>query len=75
MHGKRVGEPVYTDEMMKLLDNDEDVQEMADEQDVDLNHDELPDPVRDLITDLAEKLDKMEKRVNELEKELEEKNA
>ena len=75
MHGKRVGEPVYTDEMMKLLDNDEDVQEMADEQDVDLNHDELPDPVRDLITDLAEKLDKMEKRVNELEKELEDKNA
>ena len=75
MHGKRVGEPVYTDEMMKLLDKDEDVQEMADEQDVDLNHDELPDPVRDLITDLAEKLDKMEKRVNELEKELEDKNA
>ena len=75
MHGKRVGEPVYTDEMIKLLDTDEDVQEMADEQDVDLNHDELPDPVRDLITDLAEKLDKMEKRVNELEKELEEKNA
>ena len=75
MHGKRVGEPVYTDEMMKLLDNDEDAQEMADEQDVDLNHDELPDPVRDLISDLAEKLDKMEKRVNELEKELEDKNA
>ena len=75
IHGQRVGEPVYTDEMMKLLDNDEDVQEMADEQDVDLNHDELPDPVRDLITDLAEKLDKMEKRVNELEKELEDKNA
>ena len=75
MHGKRVGEPVYTDEMMKLLDNDEDVQEMADEQDVDLNHDELPDPVRDLISDLAEKLNKMEKRVNELEKELEDKNA
>ena len=48
---------------------------MADEQDVDLNHDELPDPVRDLISDLAEKLDKMEKRVNELEKELEDKNA
>ena len=75
MHGKRVGKPVYTDEMMKLMDEDVDSQEMVDEQDVDLNHDELPDPVRDLIADLAEKLDKMEKRVNELEKELENKNA
>ena len=61
--------------MMKLLDNDVDSEEMVEEQDVDLNHDELPDPVRDLIVGLSEKLDKMEQRVDELEKELEEKNA
>lgn len=75
MHGKRVGEPVYTDEMMKLLDNDVDSDEMVEEQDVDLNHDELPDPVRDLMLEMSQRLEKMEARIEELEKELEEKNA
>ena len=80
MHGKRVGEPVYTDEMMKLLDTDIDSAEMVEEQDVDLNHDELPDPVRDLMLEMSEQLETMEKRVKELEqelqkKELEDKNA
>lgn len=80
MHGKRVGEPVYTDEMMKLLDTDIDSAEMVEEQDVDLNHDELPDPVRDLMLEMSQRLETMEKRVKELEqelqkKELEEKNA
>ena len=80
MHGKRVGEPVYTDEMMKLLDTDIDSAEMVEEQDVDLNHDELPDPVRDLMLDMSQRLETMEKRVKELEqelqkKELEDKNA
>lgn len=80
MHGKRVGEPVYTDEMMKLLDTDIDSEEMVEEQDVDLNHDELPDPVRDLMLEMSQRLETMEKRVKELEqelqkKELEDKNA
>ncbi|MGM9581795.1 MAG: serine O-acetyltransferase [Anaerovibrio sp.] len=80
MHGKRVGEPVYTDEMMKLLDTDIDSAEMVEEQDVDLNHDELPDPVRDLMLEMSQRLEAMEKRVKELEqelqkKELEDKNA
>ena len=80
MHGKRVGEPVYTDEMMKLLDTDIDSAEMVEEQDVDLNHDELPDPVRDLMLEMSQRLETMEKRVKELEqelqkKELEDKNA
>ena len=80
MHGKRVGEPVYTDEMMKLLDTDIDSAEMVEEQDVDLNHDELPDPVRDLMLVMSQRLETMEKRVKELEqelqkKELEDKNA
>lgn len=75
MNGQRVGMPVYTDEMMKLLDTDVDSQEMADEQDVDLNHDELPDPMRDSMQELAERLSKMENRIKELEKELENKNA
>ncbi len=80
MHGKRVGEPVYTDEMMKLLDTDIDSAEMVEEQDVDLNHDELPDPVRDLMLEMSQRLEMMEKRVKELEqelqkKELEDKNA
>lgn len=80
MHGKRVGEPVYTDEMMKLLDTDIDSAEMVEEQDVDLNHDELPDPVRDLMLEMSQQLETMEKRVKELEqelqkKELEDKNA
>ena len=76
MHGKRVGEPVYTDEMMKLLDTDIDSAEMVEE----LNHDELPDPVRDLMLEMSQRLETMEKRVKELEqelqkKELEDKNA
>ena len=80
MHGKRVGEPVYTDEMMKLLDTDIDSAEMVEEQDVDLNHDELPDPVRDLMLEMSQRLETMEKRVKEWEqelqkKELEDKNA
>ena len=80
MHGKRVGEPVYTDEMMKLLDTDIDSAEMVEEQDVDLNHDELPDPIRDLMLEMSQRLETMEKRVKELEqelqkKELEDKNA
>ena len=80
MHGKRVGEPVYTDEMMKLLDTDIDSAEMVEEQDVDLNHDELPDPVRDRMLEMSQRLETMEKRVKELEqelqkKELEDKNA
>ena len=80
MHGKRVGEPVYTDEMMKLLDTDIDSAEMVEEQDVDLNHNELPDPVRDLMLEMSQRLETMEKRVKELEqelqkKELEDKNA
>ena len=80
MHGKRVGEPVYTDEMMKLLDTDIDSAEMVEEQDVDLNHDELPGPVRDLMLEMSQRLETMEKRVKELEqelqkKELEDKNA
>lgn len=73
MNGKRVGQPVYTDEMMKLLDNDVDSAEMEEEQDVDLNHNDLPDPMRDLVTEMAERLEKMENRVRELEKELENK--
>lgn len=75
MHGKRVGKPVYTDEMMKLLDGDVDSQEMAEEQDVDLEHGELPDPMRDLILEMTARLEKMEGRIKELEKELEDKNA
>ena len=80
MHGKRVGEPVYTDEMMKLLDTDIDSAEMVEEQAVDLNHDELPDPVRDRMLEMSQRLETMEKRVKELEqelqkKELEDKNA
>ncbi len=73
MNGKRVGQPVYTDEMMKLLDSDMDSAEMKEEQDVDLNHDDLPDPMRDLMIEMADRLEKMEKRVKELEKELEDK--
>ncbi len=73
MNGKRVGQPVYTDEMMKLLDSDMDSAEMKDEQDVDLNHDDLPDPMRDLMIEMTDRLEKMEKRVKELEKELEDK--
>ena len=75
MHGKRVGQPVYTEEMLAVMDEDADVKEMEDELDVDLDHDELPDPVKDALTQLSEKLTAMENRVQELEKELEEKNA
>ena len=75
MHGKRVGQPVYTEEMLAVMDEDAEVQEMEDELDVDLDHDELPDPVKDALTQLSEKLTAMENRVQELEKELEEKNA
>ena len=75
MHGKRVGQPVYTEEMLAVMDEDADVKEMEDELDVDLDHDELPDPVKDALTQLSEKLTVMENRVQELDKELEEKNA
>ena len=68
MHGKRVGQPVYTEEMLAVMDEDADVKEMEDELDVDLDHDELPDPVKDALTQLSEKLTAMENRVQELEK-------
>ena len=41
--------------------------EMVEEQDVDLDHDELPDPVRDLMLEMSQRLETMEKRVKELE--------
>lgn len=75
MKGKRVGEPVYTDEMNKLLDGDLESRELQDEQDVDLEHGELPDPVSDLLNQLTQQVAQMEEKIQKLEKELEDKNA
>lgn len=75
MKGKRVGEPVYTEEMNKLLDVDLETQELQDEQDVDLEHGELPDPVSDLLNQLTQQVAQMEAKIQKLEKELEDKNA
>lgn len=75
MKGKRVGEPVYTDEMNKLLDVDVDSRELDEERDVDLEHGELPDPVSDLLVQLTQQVTQMEQKIQKLEKELEEKNA
>ena len=75
MKGKRVGEPVYTEEMNKLLDVDLESQELQDEQDVDLEHGELPDPVSDLLNQLTQQVAQMEAKIQKLEKELEDKNA
>ena len=45
--------------------------ELLEETDVDLEHDELPDPERELIDSLKEQLSQMEKRLAELEQKVE----
>ena len=45
--------------------------ELLEETDVDLEHDELPDPERELIDSLKEQLSRMEKRLAELEQKVE----
>ncbi len=49
--------------------------ELAEELDVDLAHDKLPDPELDMITDLLKKVNSLEKKVANLEKEVKTQNV
>ena len=49
--------------------------ELAEELDVDLAHDKLPDPELDMITDLLKKVNALEKKVANLEKEVKTQNV
>ena len=72
MRGKRIAEK---EEATKNIEVDAAVREIEEENDVDLAHDLLPDPESEMIQCLLRNMQRLETKVKELEKELEEKNA
>ena len=70
MHGEKVRplEPPAANEA------EETIREIEEEQDVDLEHDELPDPESDMIESLRRDIESLEQEVKRLEKELEKQN-
>lgn len=55
----------------RIHDEDVNDEELFEEMDVDLNHDVLPDPERDMIEVALRQIQRLEKRVRDLEKQLE----
>ncbi len=74
MNGKRVQE-LEKQEKDRCISVDERIREIEEENDVDLAHDNLPDPEEAMVQCLLRTMQRLEKRVDELEKELQEKNA
>ncbi len=74
MNGKRVQE-LEKQEKDRCISVDERIREIEEENDVDLAHDNLPDPEEEMVQCLLRTMQRLEKRVDELEKELQEKNA
>ena len=78
LHGKRVhNEEEYREVIAELCKargydiNDPNVRaELMEELDVDLNHDILPDPEREMIEVALRQIQRLESRISELEKEL-----
>ena len=74
MHGKKVKEQEDSAKQRELL-LDQDIREIEEENDVDLAHDDLPDPESEMISCLLRNMQRLEDKINKLEKELEEKNV
>jgi len=74
MHGKKVKEQEDYAKQRELL-LDQDIREIEEENDVDLAHDDLPDPESEMISCLLRNMQRLEDKINKLEKELEEKNV
>ena len=72
MNGKRVHDLQLKDARISV---DEEIREIEEENDVDLCHDKLPDPEEEMIQCMLRNMQRLEKKVNELEKQLEDKNA
>ena len=72
MNGKRVHDLQLTDARISV---DAEIREIEEENDVDLCHDKLPDPEEEMIQCMLRNMQRLEKKVNELEKQLEDKNA
>ena len=72
MNGKRVHDQQLKDARISV---DEEIREIEEENDVDLCHDKLPDPEEEMIQCMLRNMQRLEKKVNELEKQLEDKHA
>ena len=72
MNGKRVHDLQLKDARISV---DAEIREIEEENDVDLCHDKLPDPEEEMIQCMLRNMQRLEKKVNELEKQLEDKNA
>ena len=72
MNGERVRDQQLKDARIAV---DAELQEIEEENDVDLCHDKLPDPEEEMIQCLLRTMQRLEKKVDELEKQLEEKKC
>jgi len=74
MHGKRVKTKAELDRDGRIT-VDKDIQEIEDEKDVDLAHGNLPDPDSEMLLCMLRNIQRLEEKVNKLEKELGDKNV
>ncbi len=74
MHGKRVKTKAELDRDGRIT-VDKDIQEIEDEKDVDLAHGNLPDPDSEMLLCMLRNIQRLEAKVNKLEKELGDKNV
>ena len=74
MHGKRVKTKAELERDGRIT-VDKDIQEIEDEKDVDLAHGNLPDPDSEMLLCMLRNIQRLEEKVNKLEKELGDKNV
>ena len=76
MHGQRVHneEDIRRAQQIAMM-TDEDLATIEEENDVDLDHDMLPDPEEDERRKMQQEIDALQERIAKLEKILEDKNA
>ena len=74
MHGKRVKSKAELERDGRIT-VDKDIQEIEDEKDVDLAHGNLPDPDSEMLLCMLRNIQRLEEKINKLEKELDDKNV
>lgn len=74
MYGKKVKSPLEETRDKRIVCDDT-VREYEEERDVDLRHDDLPDPDEEMLLCMHRQLQRLEDKVMQLEKELEKKHA
>ena len=74
MHGKRVKTKAELERDGRIT-VDKDIQEIEDEKDVDLAHGNLPDPDSEMLLCMLRNIQRLEEKINKLEKELDDKNV